>query len=145
MSQENVEIVRRCLDGWNRGDFDAWMDSSHSHPEIEWSSEVTMRMEGSEAVFRGRDGLRKYWDEWHALWEVRIDPTEIRDLGDTVLVIAQTRTRVEASGIDIRGPWPTSSSSKAPWHAECARISTRAQPSKLWGCRSSRPVTRASA
>jgi ketosteroid isomerase-like protein len=104
MSQENVEIVRRCLDAWNRGDFDGWMDSSHSHPEIEWSSEVTMRMEGSETVFRGRDGLRKYWDEWHSLWDVRIDPTEIRDLGGTVLVIAQTRTQVEASGIDIEGP-----------------------------------------
>ena len=104
MSQENVETVRRCLDGWNRGDFDAWMDSSHSHPEIEWSSEVTMRMEGSETVFRGRDGLRKYWDEWHSLWDVRIDPTEIRDLGGTVLVIARTRTQVEGSGIDIEGP-----------------------------------------
>jgi hypothetical protein len=30
-------------------------------------------------------------------------PTEIRDLGDTVLVIAQTRTQVEGSGIDIEG------------------------------------------
>ncbi len=103
MSQENVDIVRRCLDGWNRGDFEAWMDSSHSHPEIEWSSEVTMRMEGSETVYRGRDGLRDYWDEWHSLWDVRIAPTEIRDLGDAVLVIARTRTRVEASGIDIEG------------------------------------------
>ena len=103
MSQESVEIVRRCLDGWNRGDFDAWLDSSHSHPEIEWSSEITMRMEGSETVFRGRDGLRRYWDEWHSLWDVRIDPTEIRDLGDTILVIAQTRTQVEASGIEIEG------------------------------------------
>jgi ketosteroid isomerase-like protein len=103
MSEENVEIVKASLDGWNRGDFDAWMDSSHSHPEIEWSSEVTMRMEGSETVFRGFDGLRDYWDEWHSLWDVRIDPTEIRDLGDTILVIAQTRTRVEGSGIDIEG------------------------------------------
>jgi ketosteroid isomerase-like protein len=85
MSRENVEIVKASIDGWNRGDFDAWMDSSHSHPEIEWSSEVTMRMEGSEAVFRGWDGLRKYWDEWHSL------------------VIAQTRTQVEVSGIDIEG------------------------------------------
>ena len=138
MSHEHVAIVKASLDGWNRGDFDAWMDSRHSHPEIEWSSEVTMRMEGSETVFRGWDGMRKYWDEWHSLWDVRIDPIEIRDLGDTVLVIAQIRTQVEGVGSTSRGPWPTSSSSKAPWRAECARISTRAERSKPWGCRSSR-------
>jgi ketosteroid isomerase-like protein len=102
MSQENVETVRRCLEGWNRGDFDGWLELSH--PEIEWSSEVTMRMEGSQTVFRGRDGLRRYWDEWHSLWDVRIDPTQIRDLGAAVLVIARTRTQVEASGIDIDAP-----------------------------------------
>ena len=102
MSQENVEIVRGSFDGWNRGDFDAWVESSH--PEIEWSSEVTMRMEGSETVFRGRDGLRKYWDEWHSVWEVTIEVFEMRDLGDVVLALGRVRTRGDASGIDIERP-----------------------------------------
>jgi hypothetical protein len=29
MSIENVDAVRRCLDGWNRGDVDAWLESAH--------------------------------------------------------------------------------------------------------------------
>jgi ketosteroid isomerase-like protein len=102
MSQENVEIVRRSLDGWNRGDVEAWLQAAH--PEIEWSSEIVRRVEGSEAVYRGPAEMRRYWDEWHSVWEVMIDVSEIRDLGDTVVALASIRARGEASGIDLERP-----------------------------------------
>jgi ketosteroid isomerase-like protein len=102
MSQENVEIVRRSLDGWNRGDVEAWLQSAH--PEIEWSSEIVRRVEGSETVYRGPAEMRRYWDEWHSVWEVMIDVSEIRDLGDTVVALASIRARGEASGIDLERP-----------------------------------------
>jgi ketosteroid isomerase-like protein len=102
MSQENVERVRRSLDGWNRGDVEAWLQSAH--PEIEWSSEIVRRVEGSETVYRGPAEMRRYWDEWHSVWEVMIDVFEIRDLGDTVVALASIRTRGEASGIDLERP-----------------------------------------
>ena len=41
MSQGNVDAVRTCLEGWNRGDIDAWLNAVH--PEIEWYSEVAGR------------------------------------------------------------------------------------------------------
>jgi len=65
MSQGNVDKVRSSLDGWNRGDVDAWLE--FAHPEIEWFSEVAMRMQGTQTVFRGPAGMRNYWDEWHDL------------------------------------------------------------------------------
>ena len=102
MSHENVEVVRRCLDGWNRGDVDAWLDGAH--PDIEWHSEVRERMEGGEAPVRGLDGMRGFWDEWHSIWELTIDVAEMRDLGDTVLVLGTFRTRGEASGVDLEQP-----------------------------------------
>ena len=102
MSQEHVEAVRRSLDGWNRGDFEAWVESAH--PEVEWVSDVSRRIEGSETVYRGLAGMRRYWDEWHAGWEVKMDVTEIRDLGDTILAVANVRTRGGASGVDLEEP-----------------------------------------
>jgi ketosteroid isomerase-like protein len=60
MSLENVETVRRSLDGWNRGDVDAWLESAH--PEIEWLSEVVRQLEGSERVYRGPAEMRQFWD-----------------------------------------------------------------------------------
>lgn len=95
-------MVGRSFEGWNRGDFDAWLEGAH--PEIEWSSAIVRRMEGAETVYRRTDGMRRYWDEWHAVWDVTIDVTETRDLGETVLVFAGLHTRGRASGIDVDQP-----------------------------------------
>ena len=102
MSQHNVDVVRTCLEGWNRGDIDAWLNAVH--PEIEWYSEVARRMEGAQTVSRGLDELRQFWDEWHAVWNLTIDISEIRDLGDTILVLANIRARGGTSEIDLESP-----------------------------------------
>jgi ketosteroid isomerase-like protein len=102
VSQEHVDAVLRNFDAWERGDREAWVDSAH--PEVEWYSEVARQVEGSEGIYRGHDGLRRYWDEWHLVWEVAIEVTETRDLGDTVLVLARVRARGEASGVDLERP-----------------------------------------
>jgi ketosteroid isomerase-like protein len=94
--------VRASLDAWNRGDVDAWLETAH--PEIEWASQVVQSIEGSETVYRGEAGLRRFWDEWHGLWDVTIDVTETIDRGDTVVALANIRTRGEASGIDLERP-----------------------------------------
>ena len=66
---------------------------SIAHPEIEWVSDLAIRMHGPDIVHRGVEGIRQYWDEWHELWAVRLDVTEMIDAGDTVIVLAQTRAR----------------------------------------------------
>jgi ketosteroid isomerase-like protein len=102
MSRETVEAVRRSLDGWNRGDVDAWLQSTH--PEIEWFSAIAARVEGAETVRRGPAEMRQFWDEWRSVWDVTIAVLEIRDLGDTVLALGRVRTRGQASGIDLDSP-----------------------------------------
>ncbi len=102
MSEEHVEAVRRSLDAWNRGDVEAWLEDAH--PEIEWFSEIVQRVEGSDTVYRGQSEMRRYWDDWHALWDVAIEITDIRDLGDTVIALGHVRARGEASGIDLERP-----------------------------------------
>lgn len=102
MSQENVAKVRASLDGWNRGDVDAWLEAAH--PDVEWVSQIAQSVEGSETVYRGDADLRRFWDEWHALWDVTIDVTETIDRGDTVIALANIRARGEASGVDLERP-----------------------------------------
>lgn len=48
-----------------------WMLEA-AHPEIEWISQIAQSLEGAETVHRGEAGLRRFWDEWHALWDVTI-------------------------------------------------------------------------
>jgi ketosteroid isomerase-like protein len=102
MSKPNVEAVRRSLDGWNRGDVDVWLEAAH--PEIEFSSEILKRLEGDETVLRGPAALRRFWDEWHSLWNLAIDVSHIRGFGDTVVALGRIRTRGKASGVDLEGP-----------------------------------------
>ena len=100
MSEENVEIVRRLIDAWNRGDVDAWLELIH--PDGEWSSAILRQVEGDEAAsYRGRVELRRFWDEFHEVWALTVEPSEIRDLGETVIVIAGMHTRGSGSGVDL--------------------------------------------
>jgi ketosteroid isomerase-like protein len=100
MSQENVEVIRGLVDAWNHGNREGWL--APSHPDIEWSSAVLRQVEGADAaVYRGRAEIGKFWDEWHELWTLEIEASEIRDLGDTVLVLALLRTQGKSSGVEV--------------------------------------------
>jgi hypothetical protein len=68
MSQENVEAVRRCLDGSNRGYFEAW--GRDAHPGVEWYSAVSRAVEGAEGARQGVAEMRGFWDEWHSVWDL---------------------------------------------------------------------------
>jgi ketosteroid isomerase-like protein len=102
MSQEHVDAVRRTLDAWNRDDFETY--SAMAHPEIEWTSEVAERMAGDGTVYRGVEGLRRHWDEWREIWTMRVDVTEVVDLGDTVVAVAQTFARGHGMGAEMEQP-----------------------------------------
>jgi ketosteroid isomerase-like protein len=63
MSQENVEIVRRNNDAYNRRDLDAYFDTV--------AETVTFRSRFSamdRRVYRGRDDLRRYFAELDEVW-----------------------------------------------------------------------------
>ena len=57
MSQENVEIVRRVSDAYNRRDVGAMLDELH--PEIEWHPWLQIQFGGEATVYRGHQGVRK--------------------------------------------------------------------------------------
>jgi ketosteroid isomerase-like protein len=63
MSEENVEIVRRNNDAYNRRDLDAYLDTL--------AETVTFRSRFSamdRRVYRGRDDLRRYFAELDEVW-----------------------------------------------------------------------------
>jgi ketosteroid isomerase-like protein len=102
MSHENVDRARRAVDAWNRGDIEGYLKLFH--PECEWYSDVIGRMEGAETVYRGREEIHRFWDEWHAVWNLTIEVSEYRDLGDTVLTLGRLRARGKGSGIELDVP-----------------------------------------
>ena len=99
MSRENVEIVRRAHEAWQRDDLEAWL--AMIDPDIEWLTAVERSVAGSTSMCRGHEGMRELWALWRTeVEDFWIETEEIRDLGhDRVLHLAHLRFRGPASGI----------------------------------------------
>ena len=97
MSHENVEMVRRVADAYNRRDVGAMLDELH--PEIEWYPWLQVQLGGEATVYRGHQGVREgIRDGEDAFSEVRADLSEVRDLGQRVVAIGHLRGRGKESG-----------------------------------------------
>jgi ketosteroid isomerase-like protein len=99
MSARNVEVVRQCFDAWNRDDLDACLRTWHPHAEF--VSEMATELQGTDAVWRGRAGMRQFWEEWRTVWNMRIEVSEIRDLGEKAVVLGHVQARGKASGVEL--------------------------------------------
>jgi ketosteroid isomerase-like protein len=100
MSQENVELARAVIDGWNRGDYDAWIEAFDDDCEFR---PLRAQLEGRP--YRGHDGLRQFAHDLTLEWrQVRFALNEIRDVGDQVVVLARFHARGRASGADLDVP-----------------------------------------
>ena len=45
--------------------------------------------------------MRRFWDEWHALWDLSIQVSEFRDIDDKIVALGRMQIRGKASGIDL--------------------------------------------
>jgi ketosteroid isomerase-like protein len=101
MSEKNVETVQRAIDAWNAEDLDAFLAELDAN--IEWHPSLEPALEGSATFFRGHDGARRAWHEYHGeVWQRLTNrPREIRDLGESVLVLGQMDVTARASGIEF--------------------------------------------
>jgi ketosteroid isomerase-like protein len=97
LSQENVEIVRRFFDAFNRRDFDAALKDAAPDCEVDNSSNLGEW----RGVHRGHDQIRQLWRSFLEPWEsVRNEIDEVIDAGDRV-VTCQTGHLRGRGGIEV--------------------------------------------
>jgi ketosteroid isomerase-like protein len=97
MSQENVELVGRFIDLFNRGDFPGAFDLCDRDVEFDWSRRLL-----DPAVLHGRDKSRGFIEETLELFDqVQLHTIELIDLGDDVLNISSAHFRGRSSGADV--------------------------------------------
>ena len=98
MSQENVEIVRRVYDSWNRDDWQA--GERLFHADIEWRTAGLFP--GFKPVYHGIDGIREFWDTMKDAGErstVGID--RLLESGDIVVVEGNFQAEGKGSGLPV--------------------------------------------
>ena len=102
MSQENVELVR--------GAFAVVVIPGDPGAMIAASGpgfEMHLVGAGGEPVhYAGASGIRELFRDVAQSWEsFRFEATELRDLGDRVLVLGDVRARGRRSGIEVDDGW----------------------------------------
>jgi ketosteroid isomerase-like protein len=93
MSRENVELVMRAYDAFNRRDLDGFR--SLMSGDVETGS----RLVEVEGTFHGHDGVRRWWSTlFENFPDMQIEVIEVRDLGETAL--GRYRIRGHGAGSD---------------------------------------------
>jgi ketosteroid isomerase-like protein len=97
MWQENVEVVQRGIETWNRRDLTTWLALFSPDAEIDWS-----RARGPQkGVYRGRGERETFWNEFYSTFEsAQIETQGFTDAGSEVVVSITARFRGR-EGIEV--------------------------------------------
>lgn len=94
---EPETIYRRAHDAFNRGDREAFLTLWHE--DCEYLPALVSGTEGPEGVYRGRDGLRLFWETIHSEFtDLSSEIDEVHALRDGLLGVIVFRARGTASG-----------------------------------------------
>ena len=96
MSQENVGLVRRTMEEWNRGEISEASIRSMYHSDVEF---LPLRA-ATEGTYRGIAGIQKFVADTQEVFDNFEMRYEFRDLGERVLAWGTIRVRARQSGID---------------------------------------------
>ncbi len=93
----NVEVVRRLLDAFERGDLDSQLALLAPDVEIvEWPDAPDSR------TFRGHAGARQASAAWGEVWEwLRSEVDELAEIGDRVVVSGRTHGKGKGSAVEV--------------------------------------------
>jgi ketosteroid isomerase-like protein len=102
MSQENVEIVKRAFEAFERGDFDAILRACDEDIVITQPPELP----GAPPTQHGHSGVLEAFELWPRQWDdYGIEILQIRDVADRVVVHTRQWGRGKGSGIKLEAPF----------------------------------------
>jgi ketosteroid isomerase-like protein len=102
MPEENVEVVRRMLDAFNRGDVEAVVATFDDRCEIDEPQEMP---DGPATGFRGHDGIREWMANLRRVAGVRFEARSFTASADFVISELASTGLGQASGVPVE--WTT--------------------------------------
>jgi ketosteroid isomerase-like protein len=99
MSRENLEVVRRAYEAWNRRDVDEAAELLA--PDIEWQMPPNLpdaeTWRSSDEVTRGLETFLESWTE------LRVEVHELIDAGDRVVALVRYSGQAALTGLEVEG------------------------------------------
>jgi ketosteroid isomerase-like protein len=97
MSEENVELVRKAYEAFNRRAPDALADLCA--PDVEFTS---LMAESEGGVYRGREGIREFFQQQDEAFDrITAEIMEIVDRGEILVVSIAFRAHGRGSGVPV--------------------------------------------
>ena len=98
MPVDNVELLRRGFEAFNRGGIEGLIELIHPDFEAQAPPELTTE----PGTYRGAEGLRRWFDGFEGIMEdIRFEPLDYIPSGDRVLVPVRLLARGRDSGIEV--------------------------------------------
>src|SRR5215213_6543402 len=107
-SRARWRTVRLAMEAFNRRDLEAV--AIGFHPDLEYYPYAEfVEAAIAEPCYYGPSGYRTYVESTYEVWgaEVRIEPTELIDLGDRLVLLADMPMRAQASGVPLAQTYAT--------------------------------------
>jgi ketosteroid isomerase-like protein len=100
MSRENVEAMRRAIEGFNARSVEAMM--AEYDPGVEFKPTLAGV---TDTPYRGEQGVREFLAATDEAFELfHLHSERIEDYGDFILAVNQVHARGRVSGAEIRQP-----------------------------------------
>ena len=94
--------TRNGMEAFNRRDVDAAVVAGSA--EFELHPPRKFVEVGFEPCYRGRAGFRKYMSTWADVFsDLRVEPVELIDMGDRIVLLADLAWRGQSSGVPFTG------------------------------------------
>jgi ketosteroid isomerase-like protein len=102
--------VRLGLEAFNRRDYDAALAAAAYAPDFEYHPPREAIEAGFfEPCYRGAAGYLEYMSTWSDVFgaDLRVEPVELIDLRDRIVLLAEVPMRAQASGVPLTGKLAT--------------------------------------
>jgi ketosteroid isomerase-like protein len=97
VSPQDLEIVRRSFEAFNRRDVDGLV--ALCDPDCEW---LPFRAQLEGMLYRGHEGVRRFLDDMEEDWrEFTVEPLELHELDERAMAVGRVRALGRGSGVDI--------------------------------------------
>jgi uncharacterized protein len=98
------ELTLQAYEAWNAKDFDAAI--ADFDPDVEWTFAGGAQFPGTDKIYRGHEGVRRFWREFIEPWEsIRIEVTDTREAGDTLVLFVNFHGIGAGSGVELTVPF----------------------------------------
>lgn len=103
MPRAEQELLKRACEAFNRWELDELVKLYH--PDGIWEMSKFAGPHDN-AVYRGHEGLRRLFEQWHGAWEhVQLESTDMWRVGERSLVTCRLRARGKPSGARVEIRW----------------------------------------